>query len=106
MRVRSTSCARFSWPVALALVVLIVAAAALIIFWRLETWPSRAARQSSTELERLGRDLRPAFIEIVHLQPRLKINDRVYLEQTTPTTELAVVPRGIEVEHDLKPTSA
>ena len=106
MRVRSTSCARFSWPVALALVVLIVAAAALIIFWRLETWPSRAARQSSTELERLGRDLRAAFIEIAHLQPRIKINDRVYLEQTTPTTELAVVSRRIEVEHELEHTWA
>src|ERR1700736_5990005 len=106
MRVRSASCARFSWPVALPLVVLIVAAAALIIFWRLETWPARAARQSSTELERLGRDLRAAFIEIAHLQPRIKINDRVYLEQTTPTTELAVVSRRIEVEHELLHTWA
>jgi Protein of unknown function (DUF4230) len=105
MPLHSTS-GRFSWPVALTLAVLIVAAAALIIFWRLETWPARAAHQSTTELERLGRDLRAAFIEIAHLQPRIKINERVYMEQTTPTTELAMVSRRIEVEHDLEHTWA
>jgi hypothetical protein len=97
---------KFSWPLAWTLVALIIAIAALTIFWRLETWPSRAARQSSTELERLGRDLRAAFIEIAHLQPQIKINDRIYLEQTTPTTELAVVSRRIEVEHELEHTWA
>src|SRR6202011_2355365 len=85
---------------------LIVVAAALIIFWRLETWPARAAHQSTTELARLGRDLRAAFIEIAHLQPRIKINDRGCMEQTTPPTELAVVSRRLEVEHALEHTWA
>src|ERR1051325_2611464 len=102
MRLRSHRRAKVSWPVAFTLVVSIVAAAVLIIFWRIETWPSRTAKQSSAELERLGRDLRAAFIDIAHLQPRIKINDRVYIEQTIPTSELVVLTRRVEVEHDLK----
>jgi len=80
--------------------VLIVALVALVIFLRLETWPARTARQSSAELERLGKDLRAGFIDIAHLQPRITINNRVYVEQTAPVSELAVVSRGIEVEHE------
>jgi hypothetical protein len=91
---------RFSWPLAFTLIVLIIAAVGLVVFLRLETWPARTARQSSAELERLGRDLRTAFIDIAHLQPRITINNRVYMEQTAPVTELAVVSREIEVEHE------
>jgi hypothetical protein len=71
------------------------------MFLRLESWPARTARQSSAELERLGRNLRAAFIDIAHLQPRITINNRVYMEQTTPTSELVVLSRRIEVEHEL-----
>src|SRR5437763_1321121 len=106
MRLRSNCCARISWPIALTLVALIIATVVLIIFWRIETWPSRTAQQGSAELERLGRDLRAAFIDIAHLQPRIKINDRVYMEQTIPTSELIVVSRRVEVEHELQHTWA
>jgi hypothetical protein len=92
---------RIAWPIALTLVALIIGAAILSIFLRLETWPARAARQSTVELERLGKNLRAAFIDIAHLQPRITINDRVYMEQTTPVSELAVLSRRIEVEHEL-----
>jgi len=102
MRLRSDCCARISWPIAFTLVALIIAAAALFVFWRLESWPSRTAQQSSEQLERLGRDLRAAFVEIAHLQPRIKINDRVYLEQTIPTSELVVLTRRMEVEHEMQ----
>jgi uncharacterized protein DUF4230 len=91
---------RFSWPCAFTLIVLFIAAVGLVVFLRLETWPTRTARQSSAELERLGKDLRAAFIDIAHLQPRITINNRVYMEQTAPVTELAVVSRGMEVEHE------
>ena len=73
----------------------------MIIFWRIETWPARTAQQSTAELEKLGKDLRAAFIDITHLQPRVTINSRVYMEQTTPTSELVVLSRRIEVEHEL-----
>ncbi len=88
------------WPAAFALIALIIAVVALVIFLRVETWPARTARQSALELERLGKDLRSAFIDIAHLQPRITINNRVYMEQTTPVSELVVLSRRIEVEHE------
>jgi hypothetical protein len=97
---------RISWPVAITLVSLIAAAASLFIFWRLESWPGRTARQGSAELERLGRELRSAFIDIAHLQPRIKINERVYFEQVVPTSELSVLSQRVEVEHELQHTWA
>ncbi|MGE5208884.1 MAG: DUF4230 domain-containing protein [Alphaproteobacteria bacterium] len=89
------------WPLAFIIVALIIAATAGFIFWRLESWPARTVRQSSAELERLGRDLRAAFIDIAHLQPRITINHHVYMEQTTPTSQLVVLSRQVEVEHEL-----
>jgi hypothetical protein len=86
--------------VAFTSIALIVAIVVIVVFLRLESWPARTARQSTTELERLGKDLRAAFIDIVHLQPRITINNRVYLEQTTPVSELVVLSRRIEVEHE------
>jgi hypothetical protein len=92
---------RVAWPIALTLVALAIAVTILIIFLRLESWPARTARQSTAELERLGKNLRAAFVDIAHLQPRITINDRVYMEQTTPVSELVVLSRRIEVEHEL-----
>ena len=92
---------RVAWPIALTLVALIVAATIVVIFLRLESWPVRTARQSTAELERLGKNLRAVFIDIAHLQPRITINDRVYMEQTAPLSELVVLSRRIEVEHEL-----
>ena len=92
---------RVAWPIALTLVALTIAMTILIIFLRLESWPARTAQQSTAELERLGKNLRAAFVDIAHLQPRITINDRVYMEQTTPVSELVVLSRRIEVEHEL-----
>ncbi len=97
---------RVSWPIALTLMALIIAAVVLIVFLRLETWPARTAQQSTAGLERLGKDLRAAFIDIAHLQPRITINNRVYMEQTMPVSELVVLSRRIEVEHELLHTWA
>ena len=97
---------RVSWPIALTLTALIIAAVVLIVFLRLETWPARTAQQSTAGLERLGKDLRAAFIDIAHLQPRITINNRIYMEQTMPVSELIVLSRRIEVEHELLHTWA
>lgn len=97
---------RVAWPIALTLVALTIAMTILIIFLRLESWPARTARQSTAELERLGKNLRTAFVDIAHLQPRITINDRVYMEQTTPVSELVILSRRIEVEHELVHTWA
>jgi hypothetical protein len=79
---------------------LTIAAVVVVIFWRIETWPARTAQQSTAQLEKLGKDLRAAFIDIAHLQPRITINNRVYMERTTPVSELVVLSRRIEVEHE------
>ena len=98
---KSAKSGRISWPTAFALIALIIVAAAVFIFLRLESWPARTAKQGAGELERIGRDLRAAFIDIAHLQPRITINNRIYMEQTTPVSELVVLSRRIEVEHEL-----
>jgi hypothetical protein len=97
---KSAISGRISWPLAFTLIALSIAAVVVFIFWRVETWPARTAQQSSAELEKLGKDLRAAFIDIAHLQPRITVNNRVYMEQTTPVSELVVLSRRIEVEHE------
>src|SRR6267143_1086788 len=103
---RSKTSGRISWPLALTLVALIIAAVVVIIFWRLESWPARTAHQGTAELERLGKDLRSAFVDMAHLQPRITINNRVYVEQTTSTTELSILSRRVEIEHEFQNTWA
>ncbi len=97
---------RFSWATAFTLVALITAALVALIFWRLESWPARTAQQGTAELERVARDVRDAFIQMAQLQPRITINNRVYVERTMPTAELAILSRQIEVEHELLHTWA
>jgi hypothetical protein len=97
---KSEISARISWPLAFTLIAFILAIAVVIIFLRVETWPARTARQSALELERVGKDLRAAFIDIAHLQPRITINNRVYMEQTTPVSELVVLSRRFQIEHE------
>jgi Protein of unknown function (DUF4230) len=98
---KSARSGSFSWPVALTFVALIVAALVFVIFLRLESWPVRTAQQGTAELEKLGKDLRAAFIDIAQLQPRITINNRIYMEQTKPVSELVVLSRRVEVEHEL-----
>jgi uncharacterized protein DUF4230 len=100
MKKISARASRFSWPIAFALIALMIASVVVLVFLRLETWPARTATQGTAELERLGKDLRSAFVDIAHLQPRITINNRVYMEQTTPVSELVVLSRRIEVEHE------
>ena len=97
---------KFSWPIAFTLIALLIVAALIFVFYRLETWPVRTARQSTTELERLGRDVRDALVEMAQLQPRITVNNRVYLEKTTATAQLAILSRQIEVEHEFLHTWA
>jgi hypothetical protein len=96
----------FSWPMALTIVALIAAVLIAFIFYRTETWPMRAAHNSVAETERVAHELRNAFTDLAHLQPRITINNRVYLEQTTQTSELSLISRRIEVEHELENTWA
>ena len=94
------------WPVALILITAIFALLIAFVFFRIETWPGRTASQSIAQLEQVARKTRDAFVGIAHLQPQVKINQRVYLEQTTAVGELALVSRRTEVEHELLHTWA
>ena len=97
---KSAPSGKFSWPAALALVVLILAGAGVFVFLRLETWPARTIGQGTEDLERLGKDLRSAFIDIAHLQPRITINDRTVVDQATPTAQLAILERQLKVKRE------
>ena len=97
---------KFSWPAAFTLSVLIIAALSTFIFLRLETWPARTASQGTAELERVGRDVRDALVGMAQLKPRVTVNNRIYLERTTATAELAILSRQIEVEHEMLHTWA
>ncbi|MEO5718575.1 MAG: DUF4230 domain-containing protein [Chthoniobacterales bacterium] len=87
-------------------VLLILALLAAFVFYRLETWPGRSIDRSVTRLEELGRKARDSFVELAHLQPKVTVNDRVYLEQTTTVAELAVLARRVQVEHEMLHTWA
>ena len=97
---------RFSWPAAFTLAVLIVASLGTFVFLRLESWPARTLSQGTTELERVGRDVRDALVEMAQLQPRVTVNNRIYLERTTATAQLAILSRQVEVEHEFQHTWA
>jgi len=97
---KSAPSGKFSWPAALAVVVLILAGAGVFVFLRLETWPARTIGQGTEDLERLGKDLRSAFIDIAHLQPRITINNRTVVDQATPTAELAILERQLKVKRE------
>src|SRR5499425_3778285 len=90
-----------AWPIALTLVALIIATTIIVIFLRLESWPARTARQSTVQLKRLGQDLRSAFIDIAHLQPRITINNRTVVDEAaSPTAELATLTRQLKVKRE------
>jgi hypothetical protein len=98
----SAESGKFSWPIAATLVVAIVAVVAVFVFWRLETWPARTIGQGTEDLERLGKDLRAAFIDIAHLQPRITINNRTVVDGAIPTAELAVLERQLKVKREFQ----
>src|SRR3989440_7070971 len=103
---RPASRRKFSWAAAFTLSVFIVAALSTFIFLRLETWPARTAGQGTAELERVGRDVRDALAEMAQLKPRVTVNNRIYLERTTATAQLAILSRQAEVEHEFQQTWA
>jgi hypothetical protein len=91
---------RFHWPFALTIIALGLIGAGVFLFDRCASLPGRAARDTVDQMERVGRDVRDALVEIARLQPRVTISDRVYFEQTSPIAELALVSQRLEIEHE------
>jgi hypothetical protein len=92
---------RLGWPSVTLLVVLILSSLTALVFWRLQNWPARTAKEGVAELERLGREARDVFVQLAHLEPKVTVNNRVYLEQTTTVAEVAVIARSMAVEHEM-----
>ena len=103
----SETAGKFSWPAALTIVVLILAAAGVFIFLRLETWPARTIGQGTQDLERLGKDLRSAFVDIANLQPRITINNKTVVnENASPVAELTTLTKDLKVKREFAHTWA
>jgi len=97
---------RLNWPLAFTVLGLSAIAAGVFLFNRCAALPGRATRETVDQMERVGRDLRDAIVQITQLQPRVTINNRVYFEQTSPIAELALISRKLEVEHEFLHTWA
>jgi hypothetical protein len=96
----------FNWTLAFTIIGLSTIAAGVFVFNRCASLPGRTTKEAVDQMERVGRDLRDAIVQITQLQPRVTINDRVYFEQTSPIAELALIFQKIEVEHEFLHTWA
>ena len=85
--------------------VLIIASAFLfsggaLFLDRLASLPARALHSASIQAETEVAKVRNAFSDLFHLQSTIKVNEKVVLEQTATTPELAVVSSDVEVTRD------
>ena len=96
----------FNWALAFTIIGLSAIAAAVFVFNRCAALPGRATKETVDQMERVGRDLRDAIVQITQLQPRVTVNNRVYFEQTSPIAELALISQRLEVEHEFLHTWA
>ena len=96
----------FNWALAFTIIGLSAIGAAVFVFNRCAALPGRTTKETVDQMERVGRDLRDAIVQITQLQPRVVIKNRVYFEQTSPIAELALVSQKLEVEHEFLHTWA
>jgi hypothetical protein len=96
----------FNWALAFTIIGLSAIAAAVFVFNRCAALPGRTTKETVDQMERVGRDLRDAIVQITQLQPRVIIKNRVYFEQTSPIAELALISQKLEVEHEFLHTWA
>src|SRR5213082_4239698 len=97
---------RLNWPLAFTVLGLSAISAGVFVFNRCASLPGRMTKETVDQMERVGRDLRDAIVQITQLQPRVTINNRVYFEQSSPIAELALICQTIEVEHEFLHTWA
>lgn len=80
-----------SWRVVFVTLGLATLALIAWIFQRVEAWPRRTAEEVSR-----------TFAEVLHLQPRVTVNDRVFFERTASVLELATITRETQVEREME----
>ena len=67
---------------------------------RLASLPARALQSASNQAEIEVAKVRDAFSDLFHLQPTIKVSEKVVLGQTATVPELAVLSRDVEVTRD------
>jgi hypothetical protein len=67
---------------------------------RLASLPARTLHSASLQAETEVAKIRDTFSDLFHLQPTIKVSEKVVLEQTATTPELAIVSRDVEVTRD------
>lgn len=88
------------FPAAFLGSILVLILFATFALWRCERVALKVASQPAEAVERAAQ----AFKEILQVQPRVTINERVVLNQSTSVLELAVSSREIEVEREFEHT--
>lgn len=91
---------RLGFPAAFLSSIVALVLFASFALWRCERVVTKAASQPVEAVERAAQ----AFKEILQVQPRVTINERVMLNQSTSVLELAVSSREIEVEREFEHT--
>ena len=67
----------FNWTLAFTIIGLSAIAAGVFVFNRCASLPGRTTKETVDQMERVGRDLRDAIVQITQLQPRVTVNNRV-----------------------------
>jgi uncharacterized protein DUF4230 len=94
---------RLKWLLlALALVLAIAFSllAGALVLDRLASLPARLVNSASDQTASEIAKVRDAFIDLFHLQPQIKVNEKVVQQQTVTAPELAIVSRDVEVTRD------
>ncbi len=66
--------------------------------WRCERVATTAVQQPAAAVNAVAK----AFKDVLQLEPRVTINERVVLNQSSPLLELAVLQREVEVEREME----
>jgi hypothetical protein len=85
---------------ALILAVAFSLLAAAIMLDRLGSLPARLLNSASNQTASEIAKVQDAFVELFHLQPKIKVNETVVQQQTVTAPELAIVSRDVEVTRD------
>ncbi|OAI41779.1 hypothetical protein AYO41_01455 [Verrucomicrobia bacterium SCGC AG-212-E04] len=91
---------RLGFPAALLGSVVALVLLSVFALWRCERVATKVASQPAEMAERAAQ----AFKEILQVQPRVTINERVVLNQSATLLELAVLSREVEVEREFEHT--
>jgi Protein of unknown function (DUF4230) len=86
-------------------VAIILAAALLLLsgallLERLASLPGRLIKSTSDQTASEIAKIRDVFIDLLHLQPKITVDEKVVLQQTATAPELAIVSRNVEVTRD------